>query len=240
MVCQFCSLPEDSSWGNYPTYEDEVSCRKQELDDCMNGARLRLNKKKDEGYSQNVSKGYDASLLDDYSECVEATWHNKLSRSDPDARDWDDPSSQEQWQTAPGGDPLLLAFGMYLPQIRAWSRRLIRSQILVLDFDRLVAQPDEMLPRVTSFMGLPALRKNKLPHENVQPYARKVDVISCETSRIMYGVYREANNHLVRGLQADHESGLAPSQEPPFEGFKTTVPCEEQEHVWTAEEEQEV
>ena len=110
----------------------------------------------------------------------------------------------------------------------------------MLDFDRLVAQPDEMLPRVTSFMGLPALRKNKLPHENVQPYARKVDVISCETSRIMYGVYREANNHLVRGLQADHESGLAPSQEPPFEGFKTTVPCEEQEHVWTAEEEQEV
>mgnify|MGYP001292669133 CR=1 FL=1 len=33
--------------------------------------------------------------------------------------------------------------------------------------------------------------------------------------------------------------GHAPSQEPLFEGFTTTVPCQEQEHVWLAEQEQE-
>jgi len=240
MVSQFCSLSEDSSYGDYPTYEREVSCRKQELSNCMNAARLRLNEK-GEGASQNVSKGYDASSLEDYSECMEATWHNKRSRSDPTSSEWDDESTP--WDlpagVLPGGDPLLLAFGMYLPQIRAWSRRLFRSQILVLDFDRLVARPDDILPRVTSFMGLPALRSNVLPHENEQPYARKVDVISCETSRIMYGAFREANDQLVRAMREDHERGHAPSQEPLFEGFNTTVPCEEQEHVWLEEQEQE-
>ena len=109
----------------------------------------------------------------------------------------------------------------------------------MLDFDRLVARPDDILPRVTSFMGLPALRSNVLPHENEQPYARKVDVISCETSRIMYGAFREANDQLVRAMREDHERGHAPSQEPLFEGFNTTVPCEEQEHVWLEEQEQE-
>ena len=236
MISQFCSLAEDSSWGDYPKYEDEVSCRKQELSHCMNGAGLQ---KADKGKS--ASQGYDASLLEDYSECVEATWHNKLSRSDPTSSEWDDESSPWLLPSGDlaGNDPPLLAFGMYQPQIRAWSSKLHRSQILVLDFDRLVARPDDMLPRVTPFMGLPALRSNVLPHENEQPYARKVDVISCETSRIMSDVYRKANDDLLRGMRADHESGHAPSQEPLFEGYTATVPCEEEEHVWLAEQEQE-
>ena len=236
MVSEFCSLSEDSSFGDYPKYEDEVSCRKQELSNCVNGVGLQ---RVDEG--RDASQSYDASLLEDYSECVEAIWHNKLSRSDPTSSEWDDESSPWLLPSGDlaGNDPPLLAFGMYQPQLRAWSRRLHRSQILVLDFDRLIARPDDMLPRVTSFMGLPALRSNVLPHENEQPYARKVDVISCETSRIMSDVYRKANDDLVRDMRADHESGQAPSQEPLFEGFTTTVPCEEQEHVWLAEQEQE-
>ena len=92
LVSQFCSLSEDSSWGDYPTYEREVSCRKQELSNCMNAARLRLNEK-NAGTSRNVSKGYDASSLEDYSECMEATWHNKRSRSDPTRSEWDDESA---------------------------------------------------------------------------------------------------------------------------------------------------
>ena len=109
----------------------------------------------------------------------------------------------------------------------------------MLDFDQLVTQPEDMLPRVTSFMGLPGLRKNKMPHENGLPYARKVDVISCETSRIMYGTFREANDQLVRAMREDHERSHAPSQEPLFLGFSTTVPCEEQEHVWLEGQEHE-
>jgi len=236
MVRQFCSLSEGSSWGEYPRYEDEVKCRKQELSNCLNGAGVqRLDK------GSNASQSYDASLPEDYSECVEATWHNQISRSDPTSSEWDDESSPWLLPSGElaGNDPPLLAFGMYQPQIRAWSRRLHRSQILVLDFDRLVARPDDMLPRVTSFMGLPALQKNELPHENEQPYARKVDVISCFAADLLSDVYRTANDDLVRLMRADHERGHAPSQEPLFEGFTTTVPCQEQEHVWLAEQEQE-
>ena len=52
-------------------------------------------------------------------------------------------------------------------------------------------------------------------------------------------MYRTANDDLVRLMRADNERGHAPSQEPLFEGFTTTVPCQEQEHVWLAEQEQE-
>ena len=245
MVDQFCSVSGDGGVDDYPTYEGEVRCRKQELDSCMSGARLRLNlNNMSEVVPHNKSKGDNStSLLEDYSECVEGIWHNNLSRSDPDnSASWDDQSSSP-WETPPGvkpgGDSVLLAWGMYLPQIQAWSRHLSRTQILVLDFDQLVTQPEDMLPRVTSFMGLPGLRNNKMPHENGLPYARKVDVISCETSRFMYGTFREANDQLVRAMREDHERGHAPSQEPLFLGFSTTVPCEEQEHVWLEGQEHE-
>ena len=241
MKYAFCSLSEADilDVNVYPTYEGEVQCRKQELDDCLKGARQRLNK--GEGVSQKghgqmalssrvASPEGNGVLEEDYRECVEAAWHNGDGDNSPSWDEEDDTSALV---------PPLFTWGMYLPQIYAWSRRVLRNQILVLDFERLVARPDDVLPRVTSFMGLPTLRSNVLPHENEQPYARKVDVISCETSRILYGAFREANDQLVRAMREDHERGHAPSQEPLFEGFNTTVPCEEQEHVWLEEQEQE-
>ena len=172
----------------------------------------------------------DAEQLGDYGECVEAIWHNKRMPTRSDARSSESLSSWE---------PPLLAWGLYLPQIRAWTRRILRSQLLVLDFDRLVARPDDVLPRVTSFMGLPALQKNELPHENELPYARKVDVISCDTAQALHGVFGEWNDLLALARREDVERSNAPPQEPLFEGFNTTVPCENEEHVWLAEQQQE-
>ena len=228
----FCSTSDQDG---YPSYEGEAMCRKLEMDNCLKQAR-RERLRKGESIPHNLSQVLaqvaprNVERLEDYGDCVEAIWHNKRMPTRSEVRSSDSLSSWE---------PPLLSWGLYLPQIRAWTRRILRSQLLVLDFDRLVARPDDVLPRVTSFMGLPALQKNELPHENEQPYARKVDVISCETSRLMSDVYRTANDDLVRLMRADHERGHAPSQEPLFEGFTTTVPCQEQEHVWLAEQEQE-
>ena len=238
----FCSLGDGNVWKGYPTYEGEVRCRKQELDHCLSEARSRLSNDKKAAQNrkeaaQNASGGHgyielrDAERLEDYNECVSAIWRNW--RHEPD-------EAQPSAQTYEGGEPPLLAWGMYLPQIRAWTRQpLLRSQLLVIDFDRLVLQPDDVLPRVTSFMGLPTLRKNELPHENEQQYARKVDVISCDTARTLYSVYSEWNERLVRGLREDRELGIAPPQEPPFEGFTTSVPCKKEEHIWLEEDQEE-
>ena len=230
----FCSLPDGNSQDDYPSYDSEVGCRKLELDNCLKQARQRLNR--GEGTSQNLNKSYarmaprDIERLEDYGECVEAIWHNKRLPTPSDAKLWDSLSSWE---------PPLFAWGLYLPQIRAWTRRLLRSQLLVLDFDRLAARPDDMLPRVTSFMGLSALRNNELPHENGQDFGRKVDVISCGTSQTLHGVFREWNDRLVRALREDHERGDAPPQEPLFEGFNTTVPCANEEHVLEEQDQEE-
>ena len=101
----------------------------------------------------------------------------------------------------------------------------------MLDFERLVAQPGDVLPRVTSFMGLPDLQDNTLPHSNELPYDRKVDVISCKTAELLGGVFKGWNEQFLAQMLADHDGGHAPSQEPLFEGFDTSVPCEEHEHV---------
>ena len=232
MKYTFCSVSEGDVLDKnfYPTYEGEVQCRKQELDNCLAQARQRLDK--GEGVSQNASRSYgqmvrpsktkstdaDARLEEEYRECVEAAWHN----GGGDNASWDDGDAH---------DPPLLTWGMYLPQLVAWSRRVPRSQILVLNFDQLVNRPEDVLPRVTSFMGLPGLQQNTLPHSNELPYDRKVDIISCKTSRVLNGVFRGWNDQLVAQMRADRESGDAPPQEPLFEGFFTKVPCEEHEHV---------
>jgi len=230
----FCSLSDGSNQDGYPTYAGEVMCRKQEMDSCLKQARQRLNKGGDAPHNLSKSNALvaprDEERLEDYGECVEAIWHNKRMPTRSDAKSAESLSSWE---------PPLLAWGLYLPHIRAWTRRILRSQLLVLDFDRMVARPDDVLPRVTSFMGLPALQKNELPHENEQPYARKVDVISCDTAQALHGVFGEWNDRLALALREDVERGSAPSQEPLFEGFNTTVPCENEEHVSLANQQQE-
>ena len=226
----FCSMSGGSDQDGYPSYEGEAMCRKLEMDNCLKQAR-RERLRKGESIPHNLSQVLaqvaprNVERLEDYGDCVEAIWHNKRMPTRSEVRSSDSLSSWE---------PPLLSWGLYLPQIRAWTRRILRSQLLVLDFDRLVARPDDVLPRVTSFMGLPALQKNELPHENELPYDRKVDVISCDTAQLLQGVYGEWNERLALALREDVERGNAPPQEPLFEGFNTTVPCENEEHVWLA------
>ena len=149
----FCSTSEQDG---YPSYEGEAMCRKLEMDNCLKQAR-RERLRKGESIPHNLSQVLaqvaprNVERLEDYGDCVEAIWHNKRMPTRSEVRSSDSLSSWE---------PPLLSWGLYLPQIRAWTRRILRSQLLVLDFDRLVARPDDVLPRVTSFMGLPALQKN--------------------------------------------------------------------------------
>ena len=229
MKYTFCSVSDAQALDKnfYPSYEGEVECRKQELDNCLTGARRRLDK--GEALSQNASRGSgqmarppkmkstdaDSWLEEDYRECVAAY----------EEGGWDEEDGKY------ARDPPLLTWGMYLPQLLAWSRRVSRGQILVLNFERLVDQPGDVLPRVTSFMGLPDLQDNTLPHSNELPYDRKVDVISCKTSQLLGTVFKGWNEQFVAQMRADHDGGHAPPQEPRFDGFDTTVPCEEHEHV---------
>lgn len=204
----FCSLkPSErkNSLGLYeggliPHYAAEVLCRKKEIDECLLQAQQRLDQgarvpvDEDEANLLHRSRANvrpypdseegvgdqelrDAWMLDQYDECAGNIW-----------QDWDQTASSNsqgssnvtEWE---GGDPPVLSWGFYLPQIRAWTQRagVSRSQLLVLDFDRMVTRPDDILPRVTDFMGLPRLKDNSLPHKNA---AGECAGLSCGKVRL--------------------------------------------------------
>ena len=229
----FCSVPNDSP--AFPTYEAEVFCRKQELNDCLSrGARQRLHKAEEalpgEPASQRsanelAEEASDAARLADFQWCLELVWP-----------DWElaggGNSSQEILESKRVEAPVL-AWGIYLPQIRSFvkSAKVARSQLLVMSFERLVTEPQDSLKRVTQFMGLPEMANNTLPHTNTQDGEHKVDVISCESRSVLERMYTGWNDMLERGLRMDRDSGLAPPQEPIFDGFHFEVPCEIRERA---------
>ena len=199
-------------------------------------------------YPQALAR--EAWMLDEYDECAGNIW-----------RDWDSSKQEDSsnFTDLEAGDPPVLSWGFYLPQIRAWTKRagLKRSQLLVMDFDELIKEG--ALDSVTDFMGLPRLADPTLPHKNaagecadmrcgkvprfhlalathkqpgIMPPVRattQVDVMSCKTYDVIKTVYAEWNEVLVRGLARDQEKGLAPPQEPPFNGFTSQVQCANEE-----------
>ena len=229
----FCSVPNESP--KFPTYEAEVSCRKQELNDCLTLARHRLSKAKAEGglpterankrnAKESAQEAADAARLMDFQWCLELVWP-----------DWDGTNSSKDKDVLKSRriESPVLAWGMYLPQIRAFvkSAEVARSQLFVLSFEKLVTQPEDSLLRVTQFMGLPEMVNKTLPHTNTQDGEHKVDVISCESRKVLERLYGDWNQMLARGLRSDRESGLAPEHEPKFHGFEFQVPCEHTERA---------
>lgn len=224
----FCSVPNDSP--EFPTYEAEVFCRKQELNDCISrGARHRLSSAAGGLPTERASQRHpeesaveasDAARLADFEWCVQEVWPN-----------WDNHNSSRDVLQGRRVESPVLAWGIYLPQIRAFikSAKVLRSQLLVLSFERLVSEPKNSLKRVTKFYGLPEMANNTLPHTNVQDSGHKVDVISCESRAVLQRLYGDWNQMLERALRVDRNKGLSPPEEPIFHGFKFDVPCEDKE-----------
>ena len=168
----FCSKLNNET--GYPEYGEEVKCNQEELELCMLRARSRLDSLPvGEQLEVDIAggKGEEERLfkrkLREYQECVDDIWGYKRGATKIHHVD------RDIWG---GQDPLELSWGFYLPQMRAWTARtgVERSQLLVIDFERLVTDAGDALPRVTKFMGLPDLSKNELPHENEKLYEHKV------------------------------------------------------------------
>ena len=226
----FCAVPNDSP--EFPTYEAEVFCRKQELNDCLElGARQRLSRAEGGLPTERASQRHpeesaeeasDAARLVDFQWCLQEVWPN-----------WDNRNSSRDVLKGKRFESPVLAWGIYMPQIRAFIRsaKVPRSQLLVLSFERLVTEPKDSLKRVTQFYGLPEMADNTLPHTNTQDGDHKVDVISCESRSVLQRLYGDWNQMLERGLRVDRNKGLSPPEEPVFHGFKFEVPCEDKERA---------
>jgi len=219
----FCSVTNSSA--SFPTYAAEVHCREQELNECLVRARRRLAKaeapaprerggQNDEDGAANATS--DAGRLAEFEWCADESVWSKSEHVDLRNRPVETP---------------VLTWGMYLPQIRTFVRRagVARGQLLVLSFERLVTNPHDALPRVTQFMGLPEMQDPTLLHAHPTEGEHKVQTIRCETRAKLERVYADWNDMLFRGLHGDRQSGLAPPQEPPFDGFAFEVPCDHTE-----------
>ena len=241
----FCAAPNSQG---IPTYHAEVECRKQELDNCMSQAREHLAKvnvafNPDHNATvdpaRNEEYPADATRLAEYvyDACAGdyRVWKDCLGKTGSDLVDCLDKtgSDLDQYVTALYvTEAPLLAWGMYLPQIRSFVRRarVARNQLLVLPFERLLRTPNEELRSVTEFMGLPPLRNNTLMEVGTHDSAYRVEVISCETRSTLDGVYAEWNAMLYRGLTDDRRMGLTPLQEKHFGGFPQ-IPCVDKERA---------
>ena len=198
----FCSVPNDSP--EFPTYEAEVFCRKKELNDCISlGARQRLSSAASGLPTERASQRHpeeaaveasDAARLADFEWCIQEVWPN-----------WNNHNSSRDVLKGRRVESPVLAWGIYLPQIRAFikSAKVQRSQLLVLSFERLVTEPKNSLKRVTKFYGLPEMENNTLPHTNVQDSGHKVDVISCESRAVLQRLYGDWNQMLEHALRVD-------------------------------------
>ena len=88
----------------------------------------------------------------DFEWCLQEVWP-----------DWDNRNASRDVLKGKRFESPVLAWGIYLPQIRAFikSAKVPRSQLLVLSFERLVTEPKVTLP-LTLPLTLTNLTLNKL------------------------------------------------------------------------------
>lgn len=197
-----------------PTYEAETLCRRDELERCLGsgaaGARglmaLNLTTTAEACVPRASMRTEDVDHCDRYWSCVGASGTSDVAQ---------------------------LAWGFYAPQLRAWWTHVARSNVFVVDFDRLVTEQDDMVGRVATFFGLPSLSAFAgLSHANDRETRYKVEVIACRTRAMLKKLYHPWNDFLVESLRdplwrgAGHEP---PPHEPRFDGFTSTVPCDRNE-----------
>lgn len=191
------------------TYSAEASCQKSKLNTCMSrGAMLqRIHLHESFNFEEKMQ------MLQEYWVCT-----------NPDATD-------------DGGGPSL-TWGFYAPQIATWrsAKGLMRSQMLIIDYEDLFEKSATTLNVITSFYGLPRLRNTRLPKANTKASSAKLETISCSTKQLLTEIYRPWNRMLFNDLWQDHEQGNHPQGEPRFQGFgDSRVKCSDATMSPTAE-----
>lgn len=129
----------------------------------------------------------------------------------------------------------MLLRGMYDPQIKLWHqhRPINRKQVFVVSMDVLVGNTKHNIQRLTEFMGVGDWTGGvHLPHANratshtTGERAEYLEFkIPCATRDALETFFSPWNEQLRQTLRNDRKSGRAPTQEPPFEGFKSQVEC---------------
>ena len=119
--------------------------------------------------------------------------------------------------------------GKYIHLLEGFTehKAMQRSQLLVIQFEKLVADPKEGMRLLTSHYGTPILTDvAALPEENTHDAPNKVVSIMCSTRDAVNKVYEEFNTALYARLDYDHAWGAASAYEPHFDRFDVTkVPC---------------
>ena len=119
--------------------------------------------------------------------------------------------------------------GNYSSWIDSFVSKAPRSQLLVLAFEAVVADPRDALHRLTTHYGLPRVLTGmgRLPDENSHDGPAKVVEITCATRAKAAAAHAPLNALLYARLQHDRATAAAPPVEPPFPAFDVTksVPC---------------
>ena len=99
-----------------------------------------------------------------------------------------------------------------------------RKQLLLVEFDALVAEPRDHLNRIGRFYGVGDANLDVLPgkHETSGEEER----MSCTAKEKMQSFFKEWNDKLRADVRAAQAAGFAPEEEPAFDGFgETSVEC---------------
>ena len=112
----------------------------------------RASQRHPEESAESAEEASDAARLMDFEWCLQEVWP-----------DWDNRNASRDVLKGKRFESPVLAWGIYLPQIRAFikSAKVPRSQLLVLSFERLVTEPKVTLP-LTLPLTLTNLTLNKL------------------------------------------------------------------------------
>lgn len=101
--------------------------------------------------------------------------------------------------------------GEYAAPITRWRGAWPRQQMLILNFEHLLAAPAAQLGAIGRFAGLPRLHLRPLPHElqgNQTHSAYRTALMCCRTLCHLASEYRASTEQLYSMLDADHAHSL--------------------------------
>ena len=131
------------------------------------------------------------------------------------------------------GQPPNPGRGYYALYLKRFLSVFDRSQIMILNFERLIYNTTDTMSRLAKFLDLPHDWGSNvtLPHDNAAKVAVDMD---CGSRDVLAEAYREANQQLYSMLIGPRALPGAPRDEPPFFEFPDTssyvctaprVPC---------------
>lgn len=122
-----------------------------------------------------------------------------------------------------GKNPTSLAVGHYTKWLKNWLKYFSRSQIMIINFEQLLANTPDIVHNITDFFELNLSYKASitLPHEN----SAKLDtVLDCASRASLQAMYAPHNQELYAYMAASFNE--KPRSEPLFGNFMEKHDCE--------------